>query len=159
MGEDYGTPWALLSIGATSMRLTTLFIITSLFLLVGCHTPKSISASDELHRAEPPPGSESAKKDNKTTVEASFYGEGDGFAGKTTASGEKFNPNDLTAAHPTLPMGTKVKVTNKKTGKNTEVRINDRGPHNGRGIDLSRGAAEKVGLIGEGTGLVEVEPK
>ena len=66
---------------------------------------------------------------------------------KITASGERFNPNELTAAHRTLPFGTKVKVTHK--GKSVIVRINDRGPFiKGRHIDLSRAAARKIGCKG-----------
>lgn len=66
---------------------------------------------------------------------------------KITASGEKFNPNALTAAHKTLPFGTKVRVTYK--GKSVVVRINDRGPFiRGRTIDLSRAAARKIGCAG-----------
>ena len=78
---------------------------------------------------------------------ASWYGPG--FHGKKTANGERFNTNDLTAAHKTLPFGTKVRVTNEQTGKSVVVRINDRGPYaHGRVIDLSKAAAEAVGIAG-----------
>ena len=78
---------------------------------------------------------------------ASWYGPG--FHGKKTANGERFNPYDLTAAHKTLPFGTKVRVTNEQTGKSVVVRINDRGPYaHGRVIDLSKAAAEAVGIAG-----------
>jgi len=81
------------------------------------------------------------------TGAASWYGPG--FHGKRTANGETFNTNDLTAAHKTLPFGTKVRVTNEKTGKSVVVRINDRGPYaHGRVIDLSKAAAEAVGIAG-----------
>ena len=74
---------------------------------------------------------------------ASYYG--GKFHGRTTASGEVYNMNALTAAHKTLPFGTKVKVTNKKNGKAVFVRINDRGPFiKGRVIDLSKAAHEKI---------------
>ena len=77
--------------------------------------------------------------------------------GKRTANGEPFNPNGLTAAHRTLPFGTKVKVTNLKTGKAVIVRINDRGPFiRNRVIDLSFGAAKAVGLTRSGVAKVEV---
>ena len=80
---------------------------------------------------------------------ASWYGPG--FHGKKTANGERFNTNDLTAAHKTLPFGTKVQVTNERTGKSVVVRINDRGPYaHGRVIDLSKAAAEAVGISGVG---------
>lgn len=68
-----------------------------------------------------------------------------------TASGEMMNPGAMTAAHKTLPLGSKVKVTNARTGKSLVVRINDRGPFvRGRIIDLSKGAAKKLGFIGAG---------
>ncbi|EHK58735.1 septal ring lytic transglycosylase RlpA family protein [Allomesorhizobium alhagi] len=68
-----------------------------------------------------------------------------------TASGERMNPAAMTAAHRSLPFGTKVKVTNKKTGKSVVVRINDRGPFiKGRVIDVSKGAAQKLGFIKSG---------
>jgi rare lipoprotein A len=74
-----------------------------------------------------------------------------GFHGKCTANGETFNTNALTAAHKTLPFGTKVRVTNERTGKSVVVRINDRGPYaHGRVIDLSKAAAEAVGISGVG---------
>jgi rare lipoprotein A len=68
-----------------------------------------------------------------------------------TASGEQMNPAELTAAHRTLPFGTKLKVTNQKNGKSVIVRINDRGPFiKGRVIDLSKAAANKLGFISSG---------
>jgi len=68
-----------------------------------------------------------------------------------TASGERMNPSDLTAAHRTLPFGSKVKVTNQRNGRSIVVRINDRGPFvKGRVIDLSKGAANRLGFIGAG---------
>ncbi|HEX2260518.1 MAG TPA: septal ring lytic transglycosylase RlpA family protein, partial [Candidatus Binatia bacterium] len=92
------------------------------------------------------------------TGEASSYGQG--FQGKTTAAGEKFDKNDLTAAHPTLPLGTKAKVTNLKTGKSVDVRINDRGPYvKGRDIDVSHGAAKKLDMTKSGIAPVKIEAK
>lgn len=68
-----------------------------------------------------------------------------------TASGERMNPYGLTAAHRTLPLGSKVKVTNQRNGKSLVVRINDRGPFiRGRVLDLSKGAAQRLGFIGAG---------
>lgn len=73
---------------------------------------------------------------------ASYYD-----TGSRTASGERFNPDGMTAAHKTLPFGTKVKVTNQANGKSVKVTINDRGPFvKGRIIDLSAGAARKIGI-------------
>ena len=88
-----------------------------------------------------------------TTGWASYY-----KSGKTTANGERFKPMGMTAAHRTLPFGTKVVVTNLKTGKSVVVRINDRGPFiKGRVIDLSLGAAKVVGLLRSGVAKVKFD--
>jgi rare lipoprotein A len=88
--------------------------------------------------------------------EASYYGPG--FAGRRTASGEIFNPSQLTAAHRTLPMGSKVRVINKRNGKSVVVRINDRGPFTkGRVIDLSVAAARQINMIQSGKAPVSLE--
>ena len=85
---------------------------------------------------------------------ASYY-----KSGKRTANGERFNPQGLTAAHRTLPFGTRVLVTNLGTGKSVIVRINDRGPFiRSRVIDLSLGAARVVGLTRSGVAKVKVIP-
>jgi len=86
---------------------------------------------------------------------ASYYG--CDYHGRTTASGERFNMNAMTAAHRSLPFGTRVRVTNLNNGKSVVVRINDRGPFkHGRVIDLSRAAAKKIGLT-EHAGLAPVK--
>lgn len=90
------------------------------------------------------------------TGKASFYA--DKFEGRPTASGEKYRHNKLTAAHKTLPFGTKVKVINLDNNKSVEVIINDRGPYvDGRIIDLSKSAAEQLGFINQGLAEVKVE--
>lgn len=87
---------------------------------------------------------------------ASWYGPK--FHRRKTANGEWFNMNDLTAAHPTLPMPIFAKVTNVNNGRNIIVRINDRGPYaSGREIDLSRASAKALGIIARGTGKVRVQ--
>ena len=87
---------------------------------------------------------------------ASWYGPG--FHGRLTASGEVYNQYDITAAHRTLPFGTRVLVTNLYTGQQVTVRINDRGPYAGnRIIDLSRGAADIIGLTSAGVGTVQLD--
>lgn len=87
---------------------------------------------------------------------ASFYA--DKFEGRSTASGEKYRHGKLTAAHRTLPFGTKVKVTNLSNNKSVTVRINDRGPFvAGRVIDLSKTAAQKLNFIKQGTTDVKIE--
>ena len=81
------------------------------------------------------------------TGKASFYGGEDGFDGKTTASGDTFDHHDHTAAAKTIPLGSKAKVTNLKTGKSTTVTVTDRGPYvPGRKIDLSKDAAKEIGI-------------
>jgi rare lipoprotein A len=87
---------------------------------------------------------------------ASWYGPG--YDGKRTACGDRFDQDALTAAHGTYPCDTRVRVTLLSTGKSVVVRINDLFPnHKGRLIDLSRGAAKQIGLLGPGTGRVRVE--
>ena len=84
---------------------------------------------------------------------ASFYTEG-----TQTASGEKFDPNELTAAHPTLPFGTRLRVTNVASGRSVTVRVNDRGPFvPGRAVDVSYAAAEKLGMVGKGLAKVKLD--
>jgi rare lipoprotein A len=88
--------------------------------------------------------------------EASWYGPG--FNGKKTASGEIFDDSKMTAAHKTLPLGTKARVTKLTTGDSVDVEINDRGPFiPGRIIDLSKAAARALGIIGSGTAAVRIE--
>ncbi len=87
---------------------------------------------------------------------ASYYA--DHFNGRRTANGETFSNTALTAAHRTLPFGSRVRVTNPRNGQSVVVRINDRGPFTrGRTIDLSRAAAETVGIVRAGHGSVELE--
>jgi rare lipoprotein A len=84
---------------------------------------------------------------------ASWYGHK--FHGRRTASGERFDMNDFTAAHPSLPFGTQLTVRNPANGREVAVRVNDRGPHTGRRIiDLSRAAAQAIGLVKAGVGTV-----
>ena len=106
--------------------------------------------------ALPAPLPERAPEAMPAAVEASYYGPG--FAGKLTANGERFDPEQLTAAHRTLPFGSIVKVTNAATGKSVEVKVNDRGPfHGNREIDLSVAAAREIGMLASGTGKVMLE--
>jgi rare lipoprotein A len=86
------------------------------------------------------------------SVISSWYGPG--FHGNLTANGERYNQNGLTAAHKTLPFGTRLKVCFQGCAV---VRVNDRGPYaHGRSLDLSKGAADKIGLTGSGVGKVSV---
>ncbi|MEO5616281.1 MAG: septal ring lytic transglycosylase RlpA family protein [Candidatus Eisenbacteria bacterium] len=87
---------------------------------------------------------------------ASYYGRE--HHGRRTASGERFDMKAMTAAHPTLPFGTRVRVTNLANDRSVIVRINDRGPFKrGRILDVSQGAATELGMIGPGTAKVRVE--
>ena len=91
-----------------------------------------------------------------TTGTASYYGAR--HHGKRTASGEAFNQNALTAAHPKLSFGSRVLVTNLNNNKSVVVRINDRGPYTrGRVIDVSRKAAQQLGMLGSGTANVRIQ--
>lgn len=121
----------------------------SSFLVAGLFISSSVILSPSIASANP------SQQTGKyiQTGKASWYGPG--FHGRRTASGETFNTNALTAAHRTLPFGTRVRVVNKKTGSSVIVRINDRGPFaHGRVIDLSRASAQAIGI--SGVGAVEV---
>ena len=86
----------------------------------------------------------------------SYYG--DAHQGKPTASGAPFNQRALTAAHRSLPFGSRVRVTNLNNGKSVVVRINDRGPFvRGRIIDLSKAAAQRIGMLADGVVPVRIE--
>lgn len=123
---------------------------------------ESIQASAPKVPAIAPPPAVAPQKPAKTLIvststgEASWYGPG--FFGNRTANGEVFRPGTMTAAHRTLPFGTKVKVTNLRNGKETIVRINDRGPFSGhRVIDIAHGAAQHLGLVSSGIAQVRLE--
>jgi rare lipoprotein A (peptidoglycan hydrolase) len=104
-------------------------------------------------RAPDPSASARAASGRTVTWRASWYGPG--FAGNSTASGEPFRPSGLTAAHKSLPFGTRLLIRNPDTGRSVWVRVNDRGPYvGGRQLDLSQGAAEAIGLAGVGTVIV-----
>jgi rare lipoprotein A (peptidoglycan hydrolase) len=122
-------------------------------LLAGCSeqnfTTTRVPAAN--YYAPPPPLN---YRGSRTEV-ASWYGPG--FAGRRTSSGETYNPEGLTAASKTLPLGSHVRVMNPDTGRSVVVRINDRGPFvSGRSLDLSHGAAQRIGLTGKGVGRVQV---
>jgi peptidoglycan lytic transglycosylase len=148
-------------------RLFTVIGVLFPFLLQGCSTGM-------LSRQEPPPPppaipapapvvapqvrEETSKPEGPKAQQvgkASWYGPY--HQGKETASGETFDQNELTAAHPTLPLGTTATVINLETGKTVEVKINDRGPYvKGRKIDLSKAAARKIGLTKKGVTKVKI---
>jgi rare lipoprotein A len=133
--------------GSSLARLMrTRIALLPLFLLVtACSVPPA-----RVRLSSPPNG-----RATQSGI-ASWYGPG--FHGQPTASGAVYNQHDLTAAHPTLPLGTRVLVTNLTNGSSVEVAVNDRGPFaKGRIIDLSRAAADAIGMVGPGTAPVRVE--
>jgi rare lipoprotein A len=85
---------------------------------------------------------------------ATFYGIGDGFHGQITANGERFDAYRWTAAHPSLPMGTRIRVTNQKNGKQVTVRINDRGPYSHASLDLSYAAFAHIESTSKGNASI-----
>ena len=145
--------------GAMSLRkwLSGVSLVTLIGALVisGCSSEHRVGKDEQTQQDK-----ESAvnKPLHKEVGEASWYGPG--FQGQETANGETFNKNEMTAAHPSLPMGTMAKVTNLENGKKVEVRINDRGPFAGnRAIDLSSAAANKLDMKKDGTTEVKIETK
>jgi len=146
---------AILIVVALSATLTT-------FPVLGKNTQYSLennSSGDALQSVAT--SKKGAYRQNQAHVpvtegKASFYA--NQFHGRKTANGETFNMNQLTAAHPSLPFGTWVRVTNLRNRKEVIVRINDRGPYvKGRVIDLSIGAAKKIGLLKSGITKVKLE--
>lgn len=135
--------------------LVVIGILFPLFLQ-GCSG--LLSRNQPLPPAPAPPEPLAAKPEGKKVEQigqASWYGPY--HEGKETASGETFDPDELTAASPTLPLGTTAIVTNLETGKSVKVKINDRGPYvKGRKIDLSQAAARKIGLTKKGVAKVKI---
>jgi rare lipoprotein A len=157
-------------------RLRGLLVAALLLTLTGCAvtppwhpdpTPRDVGASvppvhvvnpgtilqdvewPELRVDEPDTG--------RTVGRISWYGSA--LAGRPTASGEPFDPSDLTMAHPDLPFGTRVRVTNPANGRSVVVRVNDRGPFVGERVaDLSHAAAKRLGMVRRGVIVAELEP-
>lgn len=121
-------------------------------VMVACAHGKTVRHHPETVPAE----ATSSTTGYSATGMASWYGPG--FHGRRTASGKRFNSKKLTAAHRTLPFGTRVLVTNLANDKSVEVVINDRGPAlKSRVIDLSFAAAKKIGCVGTGVARVSIE--
>lgn len=124
----------------------------------GCTALVPITKESSTKVRQQKQSEEPVEKKNITFAHASYYGRGDSLHGKKTASGERFNSNDFTAAHKSFPFGTKLKVTNPENGFFVIVRVNDRGPWvKGRDLDLSYAAAKKIGIIDRGIKKVSVE--
>lgn len=116
------------------------------------------AAAQEVEVSDNPIAGIVQPADSETEIDggmASYYG--NELAGNRTASGERFDPGQLTAAHRTLPFGSKVRVTNMSNGDSVIVRINDRGPFaRGRVIDVSQAAAREIGMHRSGTARVKL---
>jgi rare lipoprotein A len=138
-----------------SMRGTNL--VVTIAMLAGMLAPTALKHAP----ASAPAGAEAIEPKSAPTATrtyASWYG--DEWQGRPTASGELFDMHDLTAAHPTLPFGTKLHVTNLRNGRSVTVRVNDRGPAvRGRGIDLSYAAARALGAVHRGVVPVRIEDR
>lgn len=118
-------------------------------------TPSVTNSRVAVVKRHPPFGPRRGAGDTKTASHgmASFYS-----SGMKTASGEKFNALDMTAAHPTLPFGTKLRVTDVASGRSVTVRVNDRGPYvQGRIVDVSYSAADALGMVGKGVAKVKLD--
>src|SRR3984957_8388882 len=131
----------------------------SLLLVTSCATqqpqPAPAPAVAPPPAAAPAPPRRTSAQPSKT-VRTSYQGAQ--AAGRPTASGEPYDPDELTAASKTLPMGSTVLVTNPANGKSVKVRINDRGPHvRGRSLDLSKRAAEELGITEKGVARLKVK--
>jgi rare lipoprotein A len=132
--------------------------LTGLTALVATLTVSTAASATPSVNSIQPNSIESKQLIAQSVGQASFYGNQPGEGGPLTANGERYNPGGYTAAHRTLPFGTRVRVTSPSTGRSVVVRINDRGPFiGGRVIDLSVGAARAIGLTSSGVGTVRME--
>jgi len=142
--------------GDGRVRVRRGIVVSFLGALAACQTPPpAVVVVPEAVPVsyQPPPPAEPAYEE---VGQASFYGAW--HQGKKTASGETFDANKLTAAHPTLPLGTEATVTNLENGKSVDVTINDRGPYaKDRAIDLSAKAAKRLGMTKRGVAPVKIE--
>ena len=132
----------------------------SLSLAVSCTTQPELAQPSLAPSAVEPlpliPAVTQTHAHPSKAVRASY--QGDAYAGHRTASGERYDPHALTAASSTLPIGSTVMVTNPTTGRTVKVRINDRGPNaHGRSLDLSKRAAEEIGMTKQGVARVSVK--
>jgi rare lipoprotein A len=136
------------------MRRLLLGMMVGLGLLAGC-APRATRPSPKEEREEVRPEKPPPPRTYLEEGLASYYGPG--LAGRPTASGEKFNPKDLTAAHKKLPFGTCLRVVNMENGRSVEVRVNDRGPFvQGRVVDVSLAAAKQLDMLKKGLARVRI---
>ena len=137
-----------------------LAVFVSLAVLAACAQSPTVTSKSEMHSM----GRQASRErpileNNQAALGATSYGLASYYEdGTQTANGENFDPQALTAAHPDLPFGTKLRVTNVATGKSVIVRVNDRGPFvPGRIVDVSHSAAAALGIIEQGTAKVKVD--
>ena len=137
--------------------VATLAVLTTMGAAHGPNTMEKTSKPDQPNQTASATLKPTVKKTKAYEVgPASWYGKF--FHGKQTASGETYNMYEMTAAHPDLPLGTRLKVTNLKNDKSVVVRVNDRGPMvPGRIIDLSYGAAQELGFTAKGVQRVRLD--
>jgi rare lipoprotein A len=146
------------SLRGGSIRTTV--TLSTLVVIQGCSLSR-VPGSNLQNGLEPVPPRDAVNSSTDSSANArigaaSWYGPG--FNGKKTASGDIFDPMKFTAAHRTIPLGRRVRVTHLANGKSVEVVINDRGPYTeGRTIDLSQAAASALGMTGTGIAKVRVE--
>ncbi len=140
-----------------SLSLRALAPLAAALLLAACAQSAVMQNASlvqpEEAKASVAPAQATASRGTAAYGVASYYSEG-----HATASGERFDPRQMTAAHRSLPFGTKLRVTNVKSGHSVVVRVNDRGPFvHGRLVDVSYAAAREIDLVGAGTAKVKVE--
>src|SRR5437764_1660465 len=144
-----------LAVGTLTRALALLLVLG----LAGCSAPgaRYSAGSSHHHRSSETVRSNASPHEQIADLGGGSRGLASYYSGRA-ATGERVGPNGLTAAHRTLPFGTKVRVTNLKNGQSVTVRINDRGPFiRNRSIDLSDGAAGVIGMKGAGVAPVRME--
>ena len=144
-------------INSWQLNLGKALMLTSMLMLASCATPQPQPAPAPVVAPPPPPPPPPPRTSAQPsrTVRTSYQGEQ--AAGRPTASGEPYDPDELTAASKIFPIGSTVLVTNPANGKSVKVRINDRGPHvRGRSLDLSKRAAEELGITEKGVARLKV---
>ncbi len=145
--------------GSRQRNVQPVLALMSLLFVTSCATHQEYQPAPAIALPAPAPALAAPRHTSagvSGSARASYQGEEE--AGRITASGEPYDPRALTAASKTLPIGSRVVVTNPATGKSVTVRINDRGPHvRGRSLDLSKRAAEEIGIMEKGVARVQVK--
>src|SRR5271156_1306333 len=133
-------------------------VLMSLALVASCNTQQPPPPPQPVPAVAPPPPPPPPQTKAPKPRAAVVSFQGNESAGRPTASGEPYDPDDLTAASKTYPIGSHVEVTNPKNGRSVIVRINDTGPHvRGRSLDLSKAAAEELGITDKGVARLKIK--